>query len=339
MKAALFAYSRRGCETALSVKDALAGWDVRAFTVQRLAQGDFAPLEKPTPAFYGALFQSCDALIFVGAAGIAVREIAPHVRDKRTDPAVLCIDELGQYVIPLLSGHIGGANELAAALADKLDAQAIITTATDINRKFSVDAWAAKNGCIIDNMAAAKAVSAAILEHPVFLKSDFPIGTELPSGVEPGDTGDTGIVISTGMQKPFSTTLRLIPPVLTVGIGCRKGTPLESIRQAVEEVFLENGLDLRAVKGVASIDLKAQEQGLLEYCKEMNWPVRFYSADELLSVKGVFTASAFVKSVTGVDNVCERAAKIASDRLIVRKTAKNGVTVAVAEEKWEVRFG
>lgn len=339
MKAALFAFSRRGCETARSVMKQLSEWEVHAFTVERLAQAPFAPLQKPTPQFYGELFRSCDALIFVGAAGIAVREIAPHVQDKRTDPAVLCIDELGQYVIPLLSGHIGGANQLASVLAEKLGALPVITTATDINRKFSVDAWAAGNSCVIDNMAAAKAVSASILERPVPLYSEYPVGTELPSGVVRGERGEIGISISARKKTPFGTTLLLVPRVLTVGIGCRKGMPKEAIRRAVEETFEENGLDLRAVRGAGSIDLKAEEQGLLSYCKEQKWPVRFFTAEELLQAEGDFTPSSFVKSVTGVDNVCERAAKKLSDRLIVRKRAKDGVTVAVAEDDWEVRFG
>ena len=170
MKLALFAYSRRGRETALRVRAALEGPEdqCRCFAPEKYAGGGFAPIQPPCARSTGPLFAWADALVFVGAAGIAVRSIAPYVRDKRTDPAVLCVDELGQFVIPLLSGHIGGANALARRLAAALDAVAVVTTATDVNHKFSVDAWAAENGLFIGSMAAAKAVSAAILEGPGF---------------------------------------------------------------------------------------------------------------------------------------------------------------------------
>lgn len=338
MKAALFAYSRQGCQTARKIMAALDG-EVRAYTVARLEEKDFLPLSAPSKPLYGECFSWADTMIFVGSCGIAVREIAPHVKDKRTDPAVICVDELGRFVIPLLSGHIGGANALAAALAHELRATAVITTATDIHGKFSVDAWAARQGYTIDSMAAAKAVSAAILEREVPLKSDFPIVTPLPRGVVWGNEGETGIYLTYGEAAPFATTLRLIPAVLHVGIGCRRSTEEAAIASAVEKVLHQHGIDRRAVKCVASIDLKAEEQGLLDYCRAQHWPITFYTAEELAAVAGEFTPSQFVKSVAGVDNVCERAALLGAEKLIVKKTAVNGVTVAVACEHWEVHFG
>lgn len=338
MKATVFAYSRQGCRTARQVMEYFGDDEVRAYTMERFSEEGFGVIGKPSKSFYGELFAWADAMVFVGSCGIAVREIAPHVHDKRTDPAVISIDELGKFVIPLLSGHIGGANELALKLAKHLDSVPVITTATDINRKFSVDAWAARQGFVIGSMQMAKTVSASILERPVCLTSDFPVVTDLPSGVIAGESGDIGICISCEKKDPFEQTLRLIPKILHLGIGCRRGTECGVIREAVEAVFAEYGIDRRAVKCVASIDLKANEQGLLEFCRENEWPVFFYNSDELWAVNGEFTPSAFVKSVTGVDNVCERSALIGAERVIVRKTVRNGVTVAVAEEKLEVRF-
>ena len=124
-----------------------------------------------------------------------------------------------------------------------------------------------------------------------------------------------------------------------LGIGCRKGTDISVIREAVDTVLKENNIDHRAVKCVASIDLKAEEAGLLAFCQEQKLPVIFFSAEELKAVPGEFTPSVFVQSITGVDNVCERAALIGAEKLIVKKTARNGVTVALAEEHWEVHFG
>lgn len=338
MTAAVFAYSRQGLATARRVRTALGG-EVRGFAAARLAEGEFAPVPQPSRALYGEMFRTVDALVFVGSCGIAVRQIAPFVESKTHDPAVVVIDELGRFVIPLLSGHIGGANALAGELAEALGATAVITTATDINRKFSVDAWAARQGLAISSMAAAKAVSAAILEGEVPIASDFPMVGEYPPGTVAGENGKVGIMLTFREKEPFSCTLRLIPKILHLGIGCRRNTPEEAIQAAVEAVLLEHGIDRRGIKCAASIDLKKDEAGLLAFCRTWALPIEFYPAARLREVAGEFTPSAFVSSVTGVDNVCERSAMVGAERLVVKKTARSGVTVAVAAEQWEVRFG
>lgn len=339
MKVAIFAYSRQGCRTARRVMEYFSGHEMQCYTMARFEEPGFGPIQRPSRPIYGPIFSEVDAMVFVGSVGIAVREIAPHVRDKSTDPAVVSIDELGKFVVPILSGHIGGANDLALELANALKSTPVITTATDINKRFSVDAWAARNGYIIASLNRAKAVSAAILEQDVPLKSDYEIVTALPSGVVPGETGAVGIQISVYKDEPFNRTLRLIPKVLHLGIGCRKGTTADNIRDAVDAVLKEHNIDHRAVKCVASIDLKSEEAGLLQFCEEQKLPVSFYLTEELKAVPGEFTPSEFVQSITGVDNVCERAALIGAEELIVNKTARNGVTVAVAAEHLEVRFG
>lgn len=338
MKLAVFAYSRQGCETARRVRAALAA-DCRAFAPQRICPPDFSPIEKPSQSFYGAQFRWADVLVFVGSCGIAVREIAPHLESKTTDPAVVCVDETAQFAVSLLSGHIGGANALTEKIASALGAIPVVTTATDRNGRFSVDKWAAENGLIIDDMALAKDVSAAILEGDVPLRADFPVATPLPLGVTAGESGDLGIAVTCRTDAPFSRTLHLIPQVLHIGLGCRRGTAKETIARSVESVLCEHHIDRRSIKMAASIDLKRDEAGLLDYCREQGWDIRFYSPEALQAVEGDFTASEFVSAVTGVDNVCERAALAEADELWIKKTAVNGVTVALAAEKWEVRFG
>ncbi|MBQ6908280.1 MAG: cobalamin biosynthesis protein, partial [Clostridia bacterium] len=279
-----------------------------------------------------------DAMIFVSSCGIVVRKIAPYINDKSTDPAVICVDDSGKYVIPVLSGHIGGANDLARKIADKLCAAAVITTATDINNRFAVDSWAAKQGFVIDDMTLAKDVSAEILERDVPVVCDFCTLSDYPKGLKAGKNGRIGIYIGWNKKTPFEKTLRIIPPVLHLGIGCRRGTKAESIRSAVNEILNAYDIDKRAIKYVASINLKSKEDGLLEYCRENGWEIYFYTADELQSLQGDFTASSFVREITGIDNVCERAAMMGAKSLIVKKTAVNGVTAAVAAENTEVRF-
>ena len=337
MNAVLFAFTQRGKATARRVDEALGGGCALRCPA-RLAGDGFDAYAGGLPDYVGSVFDK-DALIFVGAAGIAVRAIAPHAASKRSDPAVLCVDEAGRFVIPLLSGHIGGANALARRLAAALDATAVITTATDVNGRFSVDAWAAEHGLAITSMALAKRVSAEILTHDVPFWSDAMKPGRLPEGLVWADAGPLGICVSVRDLKPFDDTLLLVPRALYLGLGCRRGTPAEAVEAAIRKVLSENNLRAEAVAGAASIDVKADEAGLIACCATHGWPLAFYSADRLNAVPGAFSKSEFVRNTVGVDNVCERAAAARGGRLIVRKTALNGVTVAVAEMKWGIEFG
>lgn len=337
MRAALFAFTERGKALALRVADALDG-ECLLLAPARLAGGGFTAYHGSLPDYTASVFDR-DALIFIGATGIAIRAIAPCVASKRSDPAVICMDEAGRFVIPVLSGHIGGANALATHLSEALGATPVITTATDVNGRFSVDTWATRHHMVISSMALAKRVSAAILEGDVPFWSD----AERPEALAPGlvwsNTGKLGICVSTRNVQPFDSTLLLIPKALRLGIGCRRDTPVEALRAAVDETLNMYKLRPEAIVEAASIDVKADEEGLLTLCRERNWPVRFYSADALNAVQGSFSKSEFVSRTVGVDNVCERAAAAGGGQIIVPKTAKNGVTVAVAEMKWGIEFG
>ena len=170
-KMTVFAFSRRGMDVARQVMETPAQW--RAFAPTRMAEGEFAPIHPPLADFVGPVFRWTEVMIFVSSCGIAVRAIAPHVRDKTADPAVVAIDETARFVVSLLSGHIGGANRWASELAAHLEALPVVTTATDVNGRFAVDAWAAEQGLHLGSRVAAKAVSAAILEGPVPLRSEI----------------------------------------------------------------------------------------------------------------------------------------------------------------------
>jgi cobalt-precorrin 5A hydrolase len=190
-------------------------------------------------------------------------------------------------------------------------------------------------------MQAAKRFAAEILRRDVPVISDFPIEGKLTGGLFRGDKGRIGLVISCRKSDVFEDPLILIPRILHLGIGCKRGTPKEKIRAAVLKVLEDNGIYMNAITGVSSIDVKQDEEGLLDFCRGWKLPVRFFSADELLAVEGDFSSSAFVKSTVGVDNVCERAAMLSAGenaKLIVKKTCLDGVTVAIAQEEWSVRF-
>lgn len=338
MRAVLFAFTARGKRTALRVRDALSEAEMLLRTPEKLADVDFDAYTGALSDYVGGVFDR-DALIFVGAAGIAVRAVAPHAASKRSDPAVLCLDEAGQFVIPILSGHIGGANRLARRLAGALGATPVITTATDVNGRFSVDAWAAEHGMAITSMPLAKRVSAEILMRDIPFFTDAPRPERVADGLVWAVHGALGVCVSVRDLKPFDETLLLVPRALRVGIGCRRGTSAGAIREAVEKVLNDNGLRIDAVREAASIDLKSDEPGLLECCRALGWPIAFYTAEALDAVEGDFAPSAFVKRTVGVDNVCARAAAASGGSIIVPKTALNGVTVSVAELKWGIEFG
>ena len=330
-RAAILSFSDRGAALAGVLAEGLRGeWRVEL----RAPRGDLA-------AAVAELFPAVDALIFVGACGIAVRAVAPLLIGKASDPAVVVVDELGRHAISLLSGHIGGANALARRVAGLTGGEAVITTATDVNGRFAVDEWAARRGLYIADMALAKRFAAEILKRDLPLWSDFPVEGALPSGVFLGERGELGAAVSCRDVRPFDETLLLIPRVLHLGIGCKRGTSAERIAAAVDAALKEAGLRPEAVAGAASIDVKKDEPGLLEHCARRGVPIAFYSADELRAVPGEFSSSAFVERTVGVDNVCERAAMRAAGpgaRLLAPKRGGNGVTVAVTCEDWRVRF-
>ena len=314
MTTAVIAFTRRGAALGRSLADALGG---RLHVPARFAPGVGAEAYASLEGWTAWAWARADALVFVGAAGIAVRAIAPHVRDKFSDPAVVSVDEAGRFVVPLLSGHVGGANELARRVAALTGGQAAVSTATDVNGLFAVDVWARERGMAITDRVLAKEVSAALLEgRPVGFASDF--GHPCPEGLTAGPA-ELGVWITdrTG-EGPFPRALRLVPRSLILGIGCRRGTPEAAIAAAADAALA--GLAPEAVAGVATIDLKKDESGLLAFCARRGLPLTTYSAEALAAVEGDFTPSAFVRGITGVDNVCERAALEACD-LIVGYTA------------------
>lgn len=279
-----------------------------------------------------AQFAQSDALVFVGAVGIAVRAIAPHCRSKATDPAVVVLDECGRFAIPLLSGHLGGANDMARRLAKACGAVPVITTATDANDVFAVDEWAKHQHCLVAEPARIKKVSGALLAgRTVRFASDWPIQGTPPAGVEPaGDAAQASFALTiTPTMTP--NALHIIPRIAVLGIGCKRGTPADKLADAFAAFCAETKLAPQSIAAAASIDLKKDELGLAEFGQKQGWPVTFYTADELRAAPGQFAHSDFVQSITGVDNVCERAAVLAAGGpLVFHKFARTGVTFALA---------
>ncbi len=249
-------------------------------------------------------FDSCEGLIFVGACGIAVRAIAPYIVSKTSDPAVVVLDDQGDFVISLLSGHMGGANDLASMISSRCGAVPVITTATDRKGTFAVDQWAKREGIGIVNPEAIKEISSAILE-----------GQE--------------VIVSAGSHK-----LQLVPKQYVLGIGCKKNASPEAMIEAYQEFTKKYAVMDASIGSIATIDIKKDEMAIRILSKRLGVPVVTFSAEELNAMEGDFTPSEFVKEVTGVDNVCERAAvRMAGGTLMVKKEVYDGITMALARNK------
>ena len=338
----IVAFSTKGCSTALKIAKGL-GKECKVFSK---TSGDSTDTEMITVSmsdWTGAAFKEAKGIVFVGATGIAVRAIAPHLKNKMKDPAIVCVDELGKYAISLLSGHLGGANILTKQVASIIGGEPIITTATDINKKFSVDSFALSHDMAIGSMALAKDVSAAVLEGRfVGLKSDYTLKGNLPDGLTIADAGELGVYITSNSIEPFTKTLRLFPKDHILGIGCKKGTSEVDINDLVTSVLGSSDVSIKNVRLIASIDLKKEEKGLLKFAEDNRIPTIFFSSEDLNSLPDVgYSRSDFVIKITGVDCVSERSAMAASidGELIVKKVSRNGVTVALVREPLELCFG
>ena len=266
MHISIICFSLTGYTTAEKIQKSLqqCGYTADLFKKSKYLEDSIA---ENTAVWTGHHFKTDDGLIFVGACGIAVRSIAPYVVSKKSDPAVLVVDECGKFVISLLSGHLGGANALALKTAEILGAEPVVTTATDLHDRFAVDVFAKNNHCAIFNMKAAKEVSAAILAgESVGFYSEFPWAGSLPRGLkvctlEDSDKPEAGIAVTVHRAcLPFTSTVQIVPKAVVLGLGCKKDKEAEIIRQEAEACLESESIYQEAVSQIASISLKKEEQ-------------------------------------------------------------------------------
>jgi cobalt-precorrin 5A hydrolase len=326
MELVILAYTSRGAELGRKAAKELGG---KLYVFKKYAQADDTPFDKAESVL--CEYWGKAGILFISACGIAVRCITPFVKSKVSDSAVVVCDELGNNFISLLSGHIGGANELAEMLADRLSGNSVITTATDVNNKVAIDEWAVNNGLIIDNPQNIKHISAALLEGKLIgLVNE----TELisPVGIE-GVGASVGIYIGCRDFYPFDKTLRLVPKQLCIGVGCRRGVEAKCLIDEAKKLFKRERLLIDGVATVATIDIKADEVAINELANSLGAELRLYTADELMALSGKFSKSEFVMKIVGVDCVCERAAVAVGAELIVGRHAGDGVTLAIGKIK------
>jgi len=285
--------------------------------------------------------------IFIMASGIAVRTIAPLIKDKRTDPAVVVLDEKGRYAVSLLSGHLGGANKIANEVAGFLGGKAVITTASDINNLTAMDLWAGENNLAIENWNLLPNVSTRLIDKGrlnVYVEQDS--GIKLPaefSAVKAPKDADvivTSIKALPAGRQAMPLKLFLRPKNLVIGIGCNSGTSAEEIESAVKKTLKKNKLSFLSTHSIATIDKKGREPGLITFARKHNYKINTFTPAEINSVISnlcslAFNFSAAAYKATGAKGVAEPAAILAAgtDNLLVPKQKIGNVTVAVAKLK------
>ena len=355
MNCALIAVTRRGADLAKRLQIEFGGNHALFVKTQRHSLTDGFIEYQELKACIAKIFHRYDALVFICAAGIAVRMIAPHIEKKTMDPAVLVLDEQGKHVISLLSGHIGGANELTHKIAAMINAQPVITTATDVNGSLAADVLARELKLNILPMEHLKHVNRALAEG---IAVSFYIDCALPdrdfyqqrlrgNNIIAKNVEDLADITNSKLPAVVLTNqalasipeniILLMPRKLVLGIGCRRGTTKQEIFSAIDAACKKIAAKRQDIGLLASTVLKQDETGLLAAAHELGVPICFYENDKLQQMieRCGLEISPFVKRKIGVGNVCEAAALQASSekKLILKKEKFSKVTVAIAWEK------
>lgn len=288
-----------------------------------------------------ALWQEYDGLVFISATGIAVRMLAPFIEDKTLDPAVLVIDDLGRYVISLLSGHLGGANELAKDLSIVLGALPIITTASDSRGIESIDLFAQKNGYYIEDIKSVTGISSLMVNGEqvgLYTEDDQIIRYNHLSMIKDLrhiNPQIKGLIMVSSREKfedlqiPY-TVLR--PKNLNIGIGCKKGIAGHLIIKAINEELEGLNLSKDSIKNIGTVEIKKDEKGIIDAAQHFKCPLQIFTLKEIAEVDHQFEKSQFVKDTIGVYSVSGPVSFLLGGNVVSEKSRHKGITISIAKE-------
>ncbi|ERI91114.1 CbiG protein [Clostridiales bacterium oral taxon 876 str. F0540] len=318
MKIAVISFNSKGNSIAQVIKESInadlfAKDQIKGFNLKEIAK---------------ALMENYNALIFIASTGIAVRAVAPYLRSKAEDPAVLVIDVFGKHVISLLSGHLGGANELAIEIAELIKAEPIITTATDGMGIEAPDMIAKRNNLVIENPKTAKDISALLVDGRKVAFIDEENKIKAPKGYSDDLEAYKGLVYVTNKDIK---TLYLIRKNIVLGIGCKKNYSPEKMKKTVLKALKNYNLDYRSVKAVVTIEIKKEEQAIVELAQNLKAEFKIFTIDDIKKVEHKYKGSDFVEKNVGVRAVCEPCVELYGARLITEKLNCEGMTLCIGE--------
>lgn len=348
MPVAIIALTRESARLARRLREGVGG---ELYVLRRYGgeAGKGAHLFDELAPLFPSIFSSHDGIVFIGAAGIAVRMIAPHLVSKDLDPAVVVVDEKGEFAVPILSGHLGGGNDLARTVAHMTGGRAVITTATDVNDLPSFDLVARDCGWEIDRLDRVKHANAALLDgepvavvdptgrirHRFHGRGNLHVFDTLVAGLR--SPCRAVVLVSNSLVPPQVDSERLLilrPRNLVLGIGCNRGATGEEIVELVHSTFRRLLLSTRSIRAIATIDAKHDEAGLHEAAETFGVPLIFFTAEELDAVETPSPPSPHARRAVGARGVAEPAAMRASreGELILSKIKSGNVTLAIAQE-------
>lgn len=336
MKWAIVGLNEKTLHQALRYKEQLS--DKQVMDVYGNEKYNHLPINTYTgklKIFSKTLFADYDVIIYMMAMGIVVRDITPYMVHKSMDPGVLCLSPDGQYIIPVLSGHLGGANEAAWFISEHLGITPVITTASDVLGAKAVDMIAKENNLAIKSFEMAKQLTTMLIDdYPVDIVSQHPL-KGVKTVVKPTESSKGLIDVTYKIKSYDKPTAVLIPKEIVLGIGARRNTPYEAINSFLNDYCHQLGLYKKAISFIASIDLKADEQGIIELSKTLKTDFVTYTSEVLQTVETQFEGSEFVRKITGVSAVCEPAGYLASNKgfCIGKKVARDGITLSLWEAK------
>lgn len=340
---AIIALTKGGTRIAKMLRQSLDG-DI--YVSERLAKGEcFYPIKAPFIDFVHQIFPEYSGIVFITATGIAVRAIARAIKDKKTDPAVVVVDEQGKFSISLLSGHLGGANELATRVAEILKAIPVITTASDNKGFLGVDVLAKKLGFSIDNFQDLKKVSSFLIdgEKVAVMSEQGLYGEKLLRNIGssavfcehiPEDANAAIFISDEKVLKPKIPYVILRPKNTVLGIGSRRGASYDELLLLVRRALSDLNLSKESIRCIASINIKKDEVCINKLAECLKVPFMLYTKTELLKVEDHFPISDFVKKTVGVGSVARPSAFNASFRgKELGFYTSNGITLAIYKRR------
>jgi cobalt-precorrin 5A hydrolase len=355
-KIAIVAITKHGAKLADKLKSLLGRGDLFASSKFRSeVRGEANFFELSLRELVADIWSRYDALVFFVSLGAVIRIIAPHIKDKHVDPAVITIDDNANFIISVLSGHVGGANELTEDIAGVLESTPVITTASDVGKTIPVDILGRDLGWTLEGEENVTKVSAAVVNREKIglfqdtgEKNWWKRKTPIPENIKIYDSLDT--MVSEGCAAYLIITDRILgyssilqksvlyrPKSLVLGIGCDRGVSANEVEELVLSTLNQNGLSLKSVKSIATIDNRMKEKGINEFVEKYNLPVQYFTKDEINQITDVPNPSAMAMKYVGVIGVAEPSAILGSGwgELVVPKVKSKMTTLAVARMRFE----
>ena len=339
MRAAIYCVSKNGYNTCLKIRDNVykdlhiyvSGRVVNLLNLENKDIENLFIINERVPILLEKTFNEYDLHIFVAATGAVVRIIDGKFRSKDTDPAVITVDDHANFVISLLSGHIGGANEECERIADGIGAIPVITTASDVGGKIAVDIFSQKIKAKLEDLEGAKRVTSLIVNGEK-------VSLHLPKNIVTHDENSAGaIVVSNRKNIEIS---KIIPQNIFIGIGCKRGTAKEHIVEKLKYAMDKQNLEFSSIKMAASAWVKSDETGLLEAMSELGIPIKFFDKEEILKYENLIEEkSEFVNKTIGVYGISEPCAFMASSgkgKFLVKKMKLDGMTLSIFEDDLKI---